>query len=94
MQRSLKPVFNALQGLRVALQGAAHHGIQLQAQAAPVFAQAPALPLPERAELVVVVGTQAGLTVTNQVDLSHAPGLCSVGVARQVASGTITGGRC
>ncbi|MDT4832631.1 hypothetical protein FQZ97_661940 [compost metagenome] len=54
-------------GLGVALECAGEHCVKAQAALGPVAAQAFALALAERAELVVVVGAKRGLAVAHKV---------------------------
>ena len=66
---------NAVPGLALAPQGAGQDRVQVQRVAvapAQVFAQAPTLAMAQVAELVVVVGAKAGLTVAHKVERSHA----------------------
>jgi len=62
---------NALQGLRMAAQGATQHGIKLLAALAPVLPQPHGLRAAAHAQLVIVIRTKRGLAVAHKYEGSH-----------------------
>ena len=58
-------------GLDLALQGSGQRGIEPDALACKIFAKAMALLLAKRAELVIVIRAERGLTMADEVEGAH-----------------------
>ena len=69
--RRLQAGLNAFPGLPMPLQAAHQHGFKLQTAFAEIRAQTLALLVPQRRQIVVIVGAKRGLAVAHQIKSSH-----------------------